>query len=537
MHTDFLAECDENRPVCTTCSFRDIQCIYQNGLGSAVQEAGASATTMAQQATLKTPSAMNRNLTGAISQPPTAFLASIQNLSVTDPSNSEKRNHDGQLEPEYENSEGVDRTRKAGVWGSAVIKLSHTSKCLMHALLSISAIHMAYLEKRSFKKQSPLPAQEGCNAFVNIPPLVQLSMKHQSLSVFATSTTLVAFSFAISLASPRQEHHPVSVWPHLEWFRLTRGISSLTPQGWAALRMGPLRRLMDIRVIHEDWEMHLKGRAALHSNLQAPIQLPAPTYMHLRKVQRSELVDGFDIRSTETTHEASFATLVPLNPLQSQLRIFRLEASTAISTLSNICDAEVKSLDNTIHHNLHSAAAPRILDPEGLTENSDNSSGRPEWGIQAACLSLKDLYVRTLLMFQYSSFNPFATSQNPADSNWACTLALQEIEEIGGLSWPAMVPESYVHELCQTLPDAGALGTYYKVLLVLMESGFWWLDNFGRLGIQAIADEVQDAFREATDIYTTSTTGSSNSEEEELDRVRAEAATWNGLLKWPTKFA
>ncbi|KAH8802963.1 hypothetical protein F5884DRAFT_491293 [Xylogone sp. PMI_703] len=296
-------KCDENRPVCTTCSFRDIQCIYQNGLGNAVQEAGASATTMAEQATLKTPSAVNKSLTGATPQPPTAFLASIQNLSVTDPSHSEKRNYDSQLEPEYENSEGVDQTSKSTqytpdqhvdqplsdssitdlqllshfmtqtsstlsllkgkqeVWASAVIKLSHTSKCLMHALLSISAIHMVYLEKRSFRKQSPLPTQEGCNARVNIPHLVQLSMKHQSLSVslmrkevtslmehniqqvVATSTTLVAFSFAISLASPRQEHHPVSVWPNLEWFRLTRGISSLTPLGWAALRMGPLRRV------------------------------------------------------------------------------------------------------------------------------------------------------------------------------------------------------------------------------------------------------------------------------------------------------
>ncbi|KAH8802960.1 hypothetical protein F5884DRAFT_803799 [Xylogone sp. PMI_703] len=314
---------------------------------------------------------------------------------------------------------------------------------------------------------------------------------------------------------------------------------------------------MDIRVIHEDWETHLKGRAALHSNPQAPVQLPAPTYMHLREVQRSELVDGFDVCSTETTDEASSAPSVPLNSLQSRLRIFRLEASTAISTLWDICDAEVKSLDNATYHNLHSAAS-RVLDPEGPAENSDNSSGRPERGIQAACRLLKDLYIRTLLMFQYSSFNPFMTSQNPADSNRACSLALQEIEEIGGLSWPAMVPESYVHELCQTLPDAGALGSknliirarlrcrrakslvilaYYKVLLVLMESGFWWLDNFGRLGIQAIADEVQDAFREATDIHTTSMTGGSNSEEEELGRVRAEAATWSELLKWPTKFA
>lgn len=477
---------------------------------------------------------------------------------------------------------------KHQVWKGAVVELSSTSECLMHALLAVSAAHMYYLENRSH------PDAEGSQrqaSFASTSPHPQASTLHHNLAVglmrkevasltddnvqqiFAASTVLVAYSFATSRAISRQEG-PQLTWSNLEWFRLTRGISSITAQAWPALRMGPLRRLLDLRIIHEDWKLHLQGRTALHREPSLPIQLPQATYMQLKELDPIESSPPLPEQQPNTGCSSCGRSGNPADPsrfckpphvpsaasdslLFKQLTNFRRGAGTAISDLLAVCDIEAERAEkgkDGVRVGEGGASTPSGV---GVDETSTT---RAHNGIQAACRVLKDLYIRILLMFQYSSFSPKRRNGSKSTNDKSCAQALQEIEEVGGLAWPAMVTEDYVRELSQTIPNGDVLEgeglkirarlrcnrakalvilAFYKVLLVLLESGFWWLHKFGESGISCIANEVKESFDQAVEIYTTIEANSDGlvaDMEDEIGRVKSEAEVWVGLLEWPKAF-
>jgi len=476
---------------------------------------------------------------------------------------------------------------KQQVWKGAVIELSSTSECLMHALLAVSAAHMHYLENRSHP-DAECPQRQA--SFASTSPHPQASTLHHNLAVslmrkevaslsddsvqqiFAASTVLVAYSFATSRAISRQED-PHLTWPNLEWFRLARGISSITAQAWPALRMGPLRRLLDLRIIHEDWKTHLQGRTALHRESSTPIQLPQPTYMQLKELDPIEsspplpgLQPGISSSSCGTGNPADpsrfcepshVPSAVSNSLLFKQLTNFRRGAEAAISELLAVCDIEAEQAEK-------GKGGVEVGEGGASTSSGigvgETPTTRAHIGIQAACRVLKDLYIRILLIFQYSSFSPKRRNGSKSTNDESCAQALQEIEEIGGLAWPAMVPEDYVRELSQTIPNADVLEgeglmvharlrcnrakalvilAYYKVLLILMESGFWWLHKFGGSGISFIANEVKESFDQAVELYTTIEANSNGlvvDIGDEIRRVKSEAEVWVGLLEWPQTF-
>ncbi|KAG4433478.1 hypothetical protein IFR05_011043 [Cadophora sp. M221] len=471
---------------------------------------------------------------------------------------------------------------KRRVWKDAVVELASASECLMHSLLAVSAAHMYYLEDKSYLGVEGLQHRDSS-------PHVQASTLHHNLAVglmrkevasltkdnaeqiFAASTVLVAYSFATSRESSHPDGPQLEL-PNLEWFRLTRGISSITPPIWPVLRMGPLRQLMDIRIIHEDWKVHLEGRVALHRDPSRPIQLPQPTYMQLNEFDPIEprhhrphpqpnttssssgsghLADPSRDREPSHVHSAVVASL-----LFKQLTEFRRGAGSAVSELLVVCDAATEKAQkgkDRAEVREGGASAPSGVGVEIPT-------ARAQIGIQTACRVLKDLYIRILLMFQHSSFSPKRTNRSKFSNDEACTQALQEIEEVGGLAWPAMVPEDYVGELSQTIPNADVLEgeglkirsrlrcnrakalvilAYYKVLLVILGNGFWWLDKFGTSGIALIATEVEESFDEAVGLCTTIETsgdGPVANVDDEAGRVKSEAEVWVELLEWPKTF-
>ncbi|PVH83591.1 hypothetical protein DL98DRAFT_513105 [Cadophora sp. DSE1049] len=476
---------------------------------------------------------------------------------------------------------------KQQVWKSAVVELSSTSECLMHALLAVSAAHMYYLESRSH------PDGEGSQrqaTFASTSPHPQASTLHHNLAVslmrkevasltddsvqqiFAASTVLVAYSFATSRATSPQEG-PQLTWSNLEWFRLARGISSITAQAWPALRMGPLRRLLDLRIIHEDWKLHLQGRTALHRESSTPIQLPQPTYMQLKElgpIESSPPLTGRQPNSSCSScgsrnpadpsrfcKPSHAPTAVSNSLLFKQLTDFRHGAGTAISKLLAVCDIEAEQAKKV--KDVVEVGEGGGFTPSGLSVD-ESSTTSAHIGIQAPCRVLKDLYIRILLMFQYSSFSPKRRNGSKSSNDESCAQALQEIEEVGGLAWPAMVTEDYVRELSQTIPNGDVLEgeglkirarlrcnrakalvilAYYKVLLVLLESGFWWLHKFGESGISLIADEVKESFDQAVELYTAIEANGDGlvvDMEDEIGRVKSEAEVWVGLLEWPKAF-
>ncbi|PVH71651.1 hypothetical protein DL98DRAFT_539907 [Cadophora sp. DSE1049] len=209
---------------------------------------------------------------------------------------------------------------------------------------------------------------------------------------------------------------------------------------------------MDVRIIHEDWKLHLQGRIALHREPSLPIQLPQPTYMQLKELQRMAL----SAHLPEPQPSTGSSSRGSGNLLYKQLTSFRFGTDAAISELLKVCNAEAE-----------------------WAEKAKESATAREWN----------------------------ASTSSGDNNY-CTQALQEIEEVGALSWPAMVPEDYIRELSQTLPNAGLLeneGSGDSGLLQsstgALESGFWWLHKFGRLGISVIAIEVKENFEEAVAAY------------------------------------
>ncbi|KAH6721584.1 hypothetical protein BKA61DRAFT_700273 [Leptodontidium sp. MPI-SDFR-AT-0119] len=622
-------KCDETRPVCNNCSSRRIECSYSLEPDlTFVLDIGESSRLFPSSSTVEALARDNVLPTSDDARlPDTQVLPQMQELYLANPSASKKRTHRDQLDsndgdglsfllsdsgsqaatgdisihpPEPQSLESmswggmasfnllsgfITKTyatlslieMKQQVWKDVVVELSSTSECLMHSLLAVSAAHMNYLEDKSRPDAEHSSHVEASTLHHNLA--VSLMRKEvASLSednvehIFAASTVLVAYSFATSRAISNQDG-PQLEWPNLEWFRLTRGISSITAQVWPALRMGPLRRLMDIRIIHEEWKAHVEGRIALHREPSVPIQLPQPTYMHLKELgsmdsrhpkpnlqpdaTSSSSRSGNPADPSHSCEPARVPSAVTSSLLFNQLTSFRRSTESAISKILAICDAEAKKAEKgkaTVEVREGDASASSGVGVEQM------STARAQIGIHAACRVLKDLYIRILLMFQHSSFSPRRTNRSKSSNDEACTQALQEIEEVGGLAWPAMVPEDYVRELSQTIPNADVLKgeglkmrsrlrcnrakalvilAYYKVLLVLLESGFWWLDNFGALGISLIATEVEESFGESIELCTTIETSGDGPVADlgaAIGRVKSEAEVWVGLLEWPKSF-
>ncbi|KAH9203847.1 hypothetical protein DL95DRAFT_451846 [Leptodontidium sp. 2 PMI_412] len=608
-------KCDETRPVCTNCSSRKTVCSYPPELRGEANELfppKSTAEALAQDNML--PPGLEAPLPDSKKRSHRDQLDSNNGGGLSFPCpDSGSRAAANQISNQAPKPQSVESISWGGiasfsllsgfitqtyatlslletkqrVWKGAVVELSSTSECLMHALLAVSAAHMYYLENEG---HPDVEGSQGQALFASTSPNPEASALHHNIAVslmrkevasltdgnvqqiFAASTVLVAYSFATSRTTSRQEG-PQLTWSNLEWFRLTRGISSITAQAWPALRMGPLRRLLDVRIIHEDWKTHLQGRMALHRESSVPIQLPQPTYMQLKELTPIESSPPLPQLQPNTSsslcgsgnpaHPSHFCepSHVPNAASNSllfkQLTNFRRGAVTAISELLAVCDAETEQAGkgrNGVEVEEGGASTPSGV---GVDETSTT---RAQSGIQAACRVLKDLYIRILLIFQHSSFGPKRRNGSKSTNDESCTQALQEIEEIGGLAWPAMVPEDYVRELCQTIPNADVLEgeglkirarlrcnrakalvilAYYKVLLVLLESGFWWLHKFGESGISSIANEVKECFGQAVEIYTTIAANGDGlvmNMEDEIGRVKSEAKVWVGLLEWPNAF-
>ncbi|KAH9205620.1 hypothetical protein DL95DRAFT_231855, partial [Leptodontidium sp. 2 PMI_412] len=250
-------KCDETRPVCNNCSSRRIECSYSLEPDlTFVLDIGESSRLFPSSSTVEALARDNVLPTSDDARlPDTQVLPQMQELYLANPSAKPQSLESmswggmasfnllsGFITKTYATLSLIEM--KQQVWKDVVVELSSTSECLMHSLLAVSAAHMNYLEDKSRPDAEHSSHVEASTLHHNLA--VSLMRKEvASLSednvehIFAASTVLVAYSFATSRAISNQDG-PQLEWPNLEWFRLTRGISSITAQVWPALWMGPL---------------------------------------------------------------------------------------------------------------------------------------------------------------------------------------------------------------------------------------------------------------------------------------------------------
>ncbi|OJJ65910.1 hypothetical protein ASPBRDRAFT_211855 [Aspergillus brasiliensis CBS 101740] len=427
-------KCDEVRPVCGACSFREEPCSFPPPDEHVIDSKS------------KPP---HRSVSSNLGQ-------SLRPLDLHIPLQSESvpaaHHHEGIHMPDMRllthfmahvsGRMALQSDRKL-VWQRVVPTVAAEEEYLMHLLLALAGTH-ALCEADSpetiLLNSDPADTLQGHAKTTPLHDYHRILDHHQkglegfrqALSeatastaehIFCGSMLIVAFAFASlrirALGDMGGFHNGISAGePYIEWLHLVRGLTAIVGEHYLTLRISRLRTFMDHRHANDHW----KDLAATS---------PTPAFPRLRHASPRF------IRFSQGAAQ--------------QISLLRSFAGTLTHNFA-INMEEATSPD--------SIGSPHVQTLPELLREQINTLDR-----------LEEMYMRTLYVFQ------FATSERDS----SVSLDIQtDLEDAAVLSWPHIIPNTFILSL-QRGPDSGILEgfsyvilAHFYVILLLFED-LWYL--------------------------------------------------------------
>lgn len=238
----FFPQCSEEKPSCAHCTRHNISCVYEVTPGLPVQRAPSEfASPRSEGSANPTGSSASHACTSPhidLSRP--QHLFHLKDMELL---------HHWNL---VTSLSMVGSQASAEVWQTHFPRISFQYPCAMHSILSLAALHVAYLNPS--RKQSSFieaachhtKALEGFNEAIN-----HIGVEN-SEAVFTTATLLFFYAF-VTLSRLYDDFDQqstggarVSRVLGAEWLPLLRGVGAVLPPVYEHLRVGPLSSTLGI---------------------------------------------------------------------------------------------------------------------------------------------------------------------------------------------------------------------------------------------------------------------------------------------------
>ncbi|KAH0429104.1 rta1 domain-containing protein [Colletotrichum camelliae] len=254
-------KCGEERPNCRSCVRREVLCKYPEELRPATDEAHETPEVLHEASTAQSPVAPGiPDLSHRVAQPPTpadtpGTIYCASQTSIPAPPNFGLRDlallHHWTISTSVNITPGVD-----SLWQVVIPQISFQEPFVAQAILSLAALHMAYLEGSQNSPYVMEATKHHEKSLAGFHDCVNSLTQERSEALFAWSLLNLLYVFRIlrQLANSVERNSPRLRKDRLlgvEWIPMIRGIDAVLAPYYDFLREGRLMSVLSLENWHE----------------------------------------------------------------------------------------------------------------------------------------------------------------------------------------------------------------------------------------------------------------------------------------------